>query len=86
RACLAALELHAEMAELNRRWQAEGLQPFHTRIGMHTGVVIAGVLGSSDRLSYTALGDVINAASRIEGSNKELGTRTLMSDTTHAGL
>ncbi|MNT10022.1 Adenylate and Guanylate cyclase catalytic domain protein [compost metagenome] len=53
---------------------------------MHTGVVIAGVLGSSDRLSYTALGDVINAASRIEGTNKQLGTRTLMSEATFEGL
>jgi adenylate cyclase len=86
RACVASLELHAEMTELNRRWQAEGLQPFRTRIGMHTGVVIAGVLGSSDRLSYTALGDVINAASRIEGTNKQLGTRTLMSEATFEGL
>ncbi len=86
RACVASLELHAEMTELNRRWQAEGLQPFRTRIGMHTGVVVAGVLGSSDRLSYTALGDVINAASRIEGTNKQLGTRTLMSETTFEGL
>ncbi|MES2249081.1 MAG: adenylate/guanylate cyclase domain-containing protein [Pseudomonadota bacterium] len=86
RACVASLELHAEMNELNRRWQAEGLQPFRTRIGMHTGVVIAGVLGSSDRLSYTALGDVINAASRIEGINKQLGTRTLVSETTFEGL
>ncbi|PLC04260.1 adenylate/guanylate cyclase domain-containing protein [Variovorax sp. RO1] len=85
-ACVASLELHAEMNELNRRWQAEGLQPFRTRIGIHTGVVIAGVLGSSDRLSYTALGDVINAASRIEGINKQLGTRTLMSETTFEGL
>ncbi|MNQ10427.1 Adenylate cyclase 1 [compost metagenome] len=86
RACVASLELHAEMTELNRRWQAEGLQPFRTRIGMHTGIVIAGVLGSSDRLSYTALGDVINAASRIEGTNKQLGTRTLMSEATFEGL
>ncbi|RIX84589.1 adenylate/guanylate cyclase domain-containing protein [Acidovorax cavernicola] len=86
RACVASLELHAEMKELNRRWQSEGLQPFRTRIGIHTGVVIAGVLGSSDRLSYTALGDVINAASRIEGINKQLGTRTLMSETTFEGL
>ncbi|TSD59702.1 HAMP domain-containing protein [Variovorax sp. KBS0712] len=85
-ACAASLELHAEMTELNRRWQAEGLQPFRTRIGMHTGIVIAGVLGSSDRLSYTALGDVINAASRIEGTNKQLGTRTLMSEATFEGL
>ncbi len=86
KACVASLELHAEMAELNRQWRADGLQEFRTRIGIHTGMVIAGVLGSSDRLSYTALGDVINVASRIEGINKQLGTRTLISETTFAGL
>jgi adenylate cyclase len=85
-ACMAALELHAEMGELNARWRAEGRHEFRTRIGIHTGVVIAGVLGSSDRLSYTAVGDVINVASRIEGANKNLGTRTLISETTFAGL
>ncbi len=85
-ACLAALELQAELRELNRRWEAEGLRPFRTRVGLHTGVVIAGVLGSSDRLSYTALGDVINVASRIEAANKELGTCTLISEATHQGL
>ena len=86
KACVAALELHAEMGVLNARWRAEGLPEFRTRIGIHTGVVIAGVLGSNDRLSYTAFGDVINVASRIEGINKQLGTRMLMSETTHAGL
>jgi adenylate cyclase len=86
RACLAALELHAEMSELNGKWHAEGLREFRTRIGIHTGLVIAGVLGSSDRLSYTAVGDVINVASRIEGANKDLGTRTLISEATFAAL
>ncbi|WP_295981602.1 adenylate/guanylate cyclase domain-containing protein [uncultured Variovorax sp.] len=86
RACLAAIELHAEMNALNEKWRAEGLQEFRTRVGIHTGHVIAGVLGSSDRLSYTAIGDAINAASRIEGANKELGTRTLISEATCEGL
>ena len=86
RACIASLELHDEMKALNRKWREEGLQEFRTRIGIHTGVVIAGVLGSSDRLSYTALGDVINVASRIESTNKQLGTRTLISQATFEGL
>ncbi|SEF27709.1 adenylate/guanylate cyclase domain-containing protein [Variovorax sp. NFACC27] len=86
RACLAALELHAEMNALNDKWRSEGLPEFRTRVGIHTGHVIAGVLGSSDRLSYTAIGDAINAASRIEGANKELGTRTLISEATFEGL
>lgn len=86
RACVAALELHAEMDVLNGKWRGEGLHEFRTRVGIHTGHVIAGVLGSSNRLSYTAIGDAINAASRIEGANKELGTRTLISETTFEGL
>ena len=83
---MAALELHVEMDELNRRWVEQGLPEFRTRVGIHTGMVIAGVLGSNDRLSYTAFGDVINVASRIEGINKQLGTQVLMSEVTFAGL
>jgi adenylate cyclase len=86
RACLAALQLHVQMSELNRKWRANGLPVFRTRIGIHTGQVIAGVLGSNDRLSYTAFGDVINVASRIEGINKQLGTQTLVSEATFEGL
>ena len=86
RACLAALELQSEMDQLNAGWRRDGRPEFHTRIGLHTGVVIAGVLGSNDRLSYTAFGDVINVASRIEGINKDLGTRILMSEATFQGL
>ncbi|MET3439765.1 adenylate cyclase [Variovorax paradoxus] len=85
-ACTAALQLHAEMSALNRKWRAEGLPEFRTRIGIHTGVVIAGVLGSNDRLAYTAFGDAINVASRIEGINKQLGTQTLVSETTFEAL
>jgi len=85
-ACVAALELHVEMDELNRKWHEQGLPRFRTRIGIHTGMVIAGVLGSNDRLSYTAFGDAINVASRIEGINKQLGTQTLISEATFAGL
>ena len=85
-ACTAALQLHAEMAALNGRWRAQGLPEFRTRIGIHTGVVIAGVLGSNDRLAYTAFGDVINVASRIEGINKQLNTQTLVSEATFEAL
>lgn len=85
-ACKAALELNVEMNALNGKWRAQGLPAFRTRIGIHTGTVIAGVLGSNDRLSYTAFGDVINVASRIEAINKQLGTQMLMSEETFAGL
>ncbi|RZI91540.1 MAG: adenylate/guanylate cyclase domain-containing protein, partial [Variovorax sp.] len=86
KACLAALELHAEMDALNAAWLAQGMQEFKTRIGIHTGMAVAGVLGSNDRMAYTAFGDTINVASRIEGINKDLGTRVLISEATCAGL
>ncbi len=86
KACVAALELHAELDALNARWAERGLEAFQTRIGIHTGMAVVGVLGSNDRLSYTAFGDTINVASRIEGINKELGTRLLVSQATFDGL
>jgi adenylate cyclase len=86
KACVAALELQAELASLNARWATQGRQPFVTRIGIHTGTAVVGALGSNDRLAYTAFGDTINVASRIEGMNKELGTQILLSEATFEGL
>ena len=85
-ACLAAIELQKAFDTLNADWAARGLHTFHTRVGIHTGVAVVGVLGSNNRLSYTAFGDAINVASRIEGINKELGTRILLSEATFEGL
>jgi adenylate cyclase len=85
RACLAALELQRLLDDINGRWVARGL-PLRTRIGLHTGVAVAGVLGSAERLTFTAYGDTINIASRIEAANKELGTRILLSRATADAL
>ncbi|WP_225782007.1 adenylate/guanylate cyclase domain-containing protein [Xenophilus sp. Marseille-Q4582] len=82
----AALALLAAIDALNAEWGARGLSPFDTRIGIHTGPVVAGVLGAHDRLAYTAVGDTVNVASRIEGINRELGTRALVSETTAQAL
>lgn len=71
---------------LNAEWALAGLPAFETCIGIHTGPVVAGVLGADDRLTYTALGDTVNVASRIEDLNRELGTRILISDITRRAL
>jgi len=81
-ACRAALAAQDSIQRLNRRWQQEGGQPFHTRMGIHTGEAIVGNVGFEGRMNYTAIGDSVNLASRLEGLNKVYGTRILVSETT----
>ncbi len=81
-ACAGALRCREKVAELNERWQRSGRPVFPTRIGLHTGEVIVGNLGSSERLNYTVIGDTVNLANRLEGANKFFGTEILVSRTT----
>jgi adenylate cyclase len=78
-ACLAALRIARGMQALNQRWAEEGLGPFNLRIGIHSDAVIVGNIGSTERMSYTVIGDGVNIASRLEGINKEYGTRLCIS-------
>lgn len=82
RACRAALAAQAGIDRLNRRWAAEGLEPFPTRMGLHTGEAIVGNVGFEGRMNYTAVGDNVNLASRLEGLNKQYGTSILISEAT----
>lgn len=86
RALSAALAVQVQLTALNQQRLSRGLQVFHTRIGLHTGLAWVGNVGTSDRLSYTALGGVVNTASRIEGLNKRYGTSILVSDALAQGL
>ncbi|HEX4615235.1 MAG TPA: adenylate/guanylate cyclase domain-containing protein, partial [Stellaceae bacterium] len=80
RACRAALAAIAACETLNTQFEAEGLPPFHVRLGIHVGDVVVGNLGSAERMEYTALGSSVNLASRLEGLNKEYGTAILVSE------
>jgi adenylate cyclase len=62
------------------KMNAEGIPLSYTRIGVHAGAAAVGNFGSRDRFSYTASGDAVNAASRLEGLNKTFGTRLCVSD------
>jgi adenylate cyclase len=79
RACFAALRIRRAMAALNARWEAEGGKPLRIRVGIHSDAVLVGNIGSKERMSYTVMGDGVNVASRLEGINKEYGTRICIS-------
>ena len=80
RACAAAVRAARRMERVNNAWQAEGRPRIHLRVGLNCANVLVGNIGSSRRLSYTALGDGVNVAARLEGINKLFGTTICISD------
>jgi adenylate cyclase len=80
RACSAAIRAKRRMDKLQAEWLAEGHHGMKLRIGLHLSSVLVGNIGSPERLSYTAIGDGVNVASRLEGMNKELGSSVCVSD------
>ena len=86
KACQAALACQEQMVLFNERNKAEGLPHLKMRIGISTGTVFVGNIGSDDRLNYTAVGDTVNLASRLEGTNKIYKTWILISDKTQVGI
>ena len=83
RACIAALKASHRMKRLNAEWLKEGRAAMPMRIGLHCADVVVGNVGSAERLSYTAMGDGVNTASRVEGLNKQFGTSICISDSVH---
>ena len=82
----AALDMIAALAVLNARWKAEGRPELDIGIGINTGPMIAGNIGSEAIMSYTVIGDAVNLGSRLESLNKQYGTRIIISDATRARL
>lgn len=80
KAASAALKCQEKIAELNQKWANNGKPIFNTRIGIHAGVAIVGNVGSNERLNYTAVGDAINVASRLEQINKSYHTHIIVSE------
>jgi adenylate cyclase len=90
-ACLAVLEMHAALKDVNAEREAEAkaegkkFMPIRIRTGLNSGPCIVGNMGSEQRFDYSVLGDDVNIASRLEGANKFFHTYIMVSETTIAG-
>jgi adenylate cyclase len=80
RACAGALRAVRRMEQVNEGWRACGKPTLRIRIGLNSAEVLVGNIGSTDRFSYTAIGDGVNVAARLEGTNKTFGTTICISD------
>jgi len=81
-ACQASLNSLRTLDEINRGFKEKGMTEISVRIGLHTGPVIAGNLGSNRIFNYTVVGDTVNLASRIESVNRVYGTNIIISEDT----
>lgn len=84
RACHCALEMIDRLEELNRQWAEQGRRQIAIGIGLNTGPVNVGNMGSDKRLAWTVMGDNVNLASRLEGMTKEYRNRVIISEFTCA--
>jgi class 3 adenylate cyclase len=85
-AVACALDMRRRLVEVNDALRAAGLLELKIGIGLHTGPVVVGNIGSSKRMEYTAIGDAVNLAARLESQTKEQGVDILISEATYAAV
>lgn len=83
RACQTALDMRKALPEFNNELATRGIDPIDFRVGIASGEVYVGNIGSKDRFNYTVLGDAVNLASRLEATSKEYGTHIIVSERTY---
>ena len=86
RACRTALDMMEELKKLQNKWADEGRPVFDIGIGINSGDMVVGNMGSDMRFDYTVMGDMVNLGSRLEGINKEYGTNIVISEYTYAAI
>ena len=77
-----ALEMQRELRQLSSKWESEGIR-IRAGIGINSGPAVVGNIGSTKRMEYTAIGDTVNLASRLESATKDLGVPILISEYTY---
>lgn len=83
-ACRAALEMMSVLHRLNTNWENIGKPPLDIGIGVNTGAMVVGNMGSNSRMDYTLMGDNVNLGARLEGTNKVYKTHVIISEFTYS--
>jgi len=82
-ACFTALEMQHKLRQMRKKWEKEGRPQIRARVGINTGEVIVGNMGSRDVFDYTVMGDHVNLGARLESANKFYGTEIMISEFTY---
>lgn len=82
-ACHASIDMNKAVGVLRDRWVEEGRPAIKVRMGLNTGRMVVGNMGSAQRMDYTMMGDAVNLAARLEGANKFYGSDLMISDATY---
>lgn len=83
---LAAIAMHKNLQKMSERWAAQGKPSLEMGIGIHTGLALVGTIGSLERMQYTAIGDTVNVASRLEQASKEMNHPIIISEATFEAI
>jgi adenylate cyclase len=84
KACVTACEMITRLRSMQKQWSLDGKETFNIGIGINTGTMIVGNLGSQQLFDYTVIGDEVNLGARLEGTNKQYGTSIIISEFTYA--
>jgi adenylate cyclase len=79
-ACYTAIEMQETLVGLREKWKSEGKPQLQARIGLNTGPMVVGNMGSESRFDYTVMGDAVNLGARLEPANKQYGTFVMMGE------